>query len=90
MILSEKRLKNSENVWKISKYINLKKTFDTNTERSYISCSQILIIKLIFNLYYYYCNVMCFSDVGLQPGNEILLPGGENLFPFNISSYYPL
>ena len=25
-----------------------------------------------------------FSDVGLQPGNDLLLPGGEDSLPFNI------
>ena len=32
----------------------------------------------------------CFGDVGLQPGNVVSLPGGENLLPFNIPSYYLL
>ena len=25
-----------------------------------------------------------FSDVGLQPGNRLLIPGGEDSLPFNI------
>ena len=65
----------------------------TNTERSCSSCLQIFILKLIHRLYYYYCNVVCFSDVGLQPGNwfmgsVILLSDGGNLLPFNTPSYY--
>ena len=31
----------------------------------------------------HYCNVVCFSDVGLQPGNGIPFPGGENLLPIS-------
>ena len=44
----------------------------TGTERSPGSCSQIFILKLIYHIYSYYCNVVCFSDVGLQPGNRFI------------------
>ena len=53
--------------------INVLVIYITGTERSPDSCSQIFILKLIYHIYSYYCNVVCFSDVGLQPGNEILI-----------------
>ena len=42
----------------------------------------IVLYYIILKSYNY--NLIRFGDVGLQPGNRLLLPGGEDYLPFNI------
>ena len=42
----------------------------------------IMLHYIILTSYNY--NLIRFGDVGLQPGNRLLLPGGEDYLPFNI------